>query len=164
MGLRRYAEDTSVPVSRSRDEIDRLLHQWGCSQLQWGTDFAGGRVQLRFLWHHGGASYLARFDLQLPNRAKLEKDPRCQDGRSGGLNERKLAAVLEAAGRQEHRVLLLYLKAAFNAVEAGLTTAETLFLPFLEDRDGRTVAEVALPHLARLHDGSAVRLLTDGDR
>lgn len=34
--MRRYAEDTSVSVGRSRGDIDDLLRAWGCTALQWG--------------------------------------------------------------------------------------------------------------------------------
>jgi hypothetical protein len=64
----------------------------------------------------------------------------------------------------EHRVLLLWIKAAFNAVEAGIVTAEQIFLPFLEGADGKTVSEIAIPRMAELTRGSAGRLLTAGGR
>jgi hypothetical protein len=57
------------------------------------------------------------------------------------------------------RVLLLWLKAALNAVDSGLIDVETIFLPFLEDRNGKTIAEIALPRLGVLLEGSAARLL-----
>jgi hypothetical protein len=40
--------------------------------------------------------------------------------------------------------------------------ADTLFLPWLVGKDGRTVAEVARPRLHELLQGSASRLLGDG--
>ena len=143
-------------MSKSRAEIDALLRGWGCGQLQWSDDFAAGRVRLRFVWAHSGASYLARFDLLLPTDEVLRK-------RAGGWDG-KLRKLQADRGKQEHRVLLLWLKAALNAVESGLVTAETLFLPFLEGADGQTVAEIAVPRMGFLHSEGAGRLLTDGGR
>jgi hypothetical protein len=40
--------------------------------------------------------------------------------------------------------------------------AETIFLSFLEDKHGKTVAEIALPKIGLLLNGSADRLLGDG--
>jgi len=158
--MRRFAEDTSVPVAKSRGEIDRLLREWGAKGIQWSDDFEHDTSTLRFVWTFDGADYLARFTVHLPGRAELQEH--AIDGRTGRVSERKLEQLLNARGKREHRLLLLWLKAALNAVEAGLVTAETLFLPFLEGRDGQTVAEVAVPRLAQLSTGSAMKLLGAG--
>jgi hypothetical protein len=153
----RFAEDTSVPVAKSRGEIDRLLREWGAKGIQWSDDFEHDTSVLRFVWRFEDLDYLARFTVRLPGRAELEEH--AIDGRTGRVSERKLEALLDARGKREHRLLLLWLKAALNAVEAGLVTAETLFLPFLEGRDGQTVGEIAVPRLTELTSGSAIKLL-----
>ena len=158
--MRRYAQDTQVAVAKSRSEIDNLLRTWGCSQCQWSDDWSGGRVQLRFVFERAKVSYLARFDLKLPDRKALEAD--AIDGRSGCVSERKMEKLLADRGKVEHRLLLLWLKGCLNAVEQGLVDAATIFLPFLEGKDGSTVAEVALPQLEALTRGSASRLLGPG--
>ena len=157
--MRRYAEDTKVPIARSREEIVQLLRSWRVDGITWADDFERSRVVLRFVWHRRGGDerYLARFAIQLPDRKALE--PRAIDQRNGTVSEKKLARLMAERGMHEHRVLLLWLRAAFNAVEAGIVSAETLFLPFLEDQEGRTVAEVAIPRLSSLLDGAADRLL-----
>lgn len=155
--MRKYAEDTAVPASKSRGEIDQLLRAWGATGIQWSDDFQTDRVTLRFIWPRGEQRFVARFGLQLPGRAQLE--PEALDGRTGRVSEKKLAALLEGRGRREHRTLLLWLKAALNAVDMGLVSAEALFLPFLEGNDGRTFAEAAVPQLGRLLTGAAERLL-----
>lgn len=158
--MRRYAQDTSVPIGRSRGAIDQLLRDWGCDQLQWSDDYARGRVRLRFVWRRDDVSYVARFDLQLPTDEALRAqavDSRDTSGRR--IAEGKLAKLRAARGQSEHRLLLLWLKAALNAVDAGIVDAAALFLPFLEDKDGATVAEMALPRLGKLLVGTADRLL-----
>ena len=155
--MRRYAESTSVAVSKSRGEIDHLLRAWGAKGIQWSDDFEGDSVTLRFVWVHDGTDYLARFTLGLPAHADLEIA--AIDRRTRRTSQRKLEVLMAARGRREHRLLLFWLKAAMHAVDAGLVTVETLFLPFLEGKDGRTVAEVAVPQLAQLARGSAVKLL-----
>jgi predicted component of type VI protein secretion system len=77
---------------------------------------------------------------------------------------KQLEDYREQRRRQSYRVLLLWLKAALNAVEAGLVSAAAVFLPWLEDAQGQTVAEVALPHIAELMRGSARRLLPEAKR
>lgn len=157
---RRYADGTAVPVARSRGEIDKLLREWGADGIQWSDDFKRDLVQLRFLWTSGERQYLARFAVQLPTAEELE--PQARDGRNGRVSKPRLDKLMADRGKQEHRLLLLWLKAALNAVAAGIVSAETIFLPFFEDADGSTVAEVALPKLAGLLTGGAARLLGAG--
>lgn len=40
---RRYAKDTSVPISRSRAHIETLLRDWGCKRIAWEDDFENRR-------------------------------------------------------------------------------------------------------------------------
>lgn len=158
--MRRYAEDTAVPISRSRGEVDKLLRDWKATGIQWTDDFEHDRVQLRFLWPRGEQRFMARFTLRLPSREELE--PEAKHAQSGRLLPEKLQRLLDERGKREHRVLALWLKAALNAVDAGLVEAEALFLPFLEDRNGKTMAELAMPKLGLLLEGSGARLLGDG--
>jgi hypothetical protein len=158
--MRRYAEDTAVPISRSRGEIDSLLRAWGAQGIQWSDDFEHDRVMLRFVWPRGDQRFMARFVVRLPGRAELE--PEAINQRTRRVSPGKLERLLLERGKREHRVLSLWLKAALNAVDCGLVEAETLFLPFLEDRNGKTVAELALPRLGILLEGSAMKLLAEG--
>lgn len=157
--MRRYAQDTSVSVGKSRGEIDDLLRDWSCDGIRWTDDYRAGRVRLEFLWSREDAQYLARFDLRLPGEEELRR--KSIDLRTRKVSEIKLRKAREAAGRHEHRVLLLWLKAALNAVEAGLVDPAAIFLPFLVGADGRTFADVALPKLPSLINGSAGLLLED---
>lgn len=154
---RRYAQDTSVPIARSRGEIDKLLRDWGAKGIQWSDDYENDRTMLRFVWVFDGVDYMARFVINLPKKESLED--LAIDGRTGDVNENKMRKLMDARGKQENRILLLWLKAALNAVASGMVSAETLFLPFLEGKNGETVAEVALPNLKSLASGSAKKLL-----
>lgn len=155
--MRRFAEDTTVSVTKSRGEIDDLLRAWHCDGIRWTDNFRDGVVTLEFTWSRDGVDYLARFTLQLPTEEEMRT--RAIDLRTRRVSDVKLRKVREAAGRHEHRVLLLWLKAALNAVAAGLIDPATIFLPFLVGRNGQTVAEAALPRLAKLLEGSALALL-----
>lgn len=155
--MRRYAEGTQVPIARSRAEVDKILRDWGADAIQWSDDFRKDQVLLRFLWTWEGQQYVARITLALPTADELSKD--AVDGRSGRVSQGKLQTLMAGRGKQEHRILALWLKAAFNAVDAGIVTAEAIFLAFFEGRDGQTVAEVALPRLPDLLVGNATRLL-----
>jgi hypothetical protein len=155
--MRRYAEDTAVPISRTRGEIDRLLRDWGAEAIAWSDDFRHDSVNLRFVWPKDAARFMARFRLRLPTRKDLEAD--AIDGRTGRVSEIKMTKLLDERGKREHRTLLLWLKGALNAVDLGLVSAEAIFLPFLEGKDGQTVAEVLVPRMGVLLEGSAELLL-----
>ncbi len=130
-------------------------------------DFQDGRVCLHFVWRREDQDYLARFSLGLPTEDQLREQAvdgdqlreQAVDGRSRRFSESKLRKLEDARGRAEHRQLALLLKAAFNAVEAGIIQPEQLFLSFLVGKDGRTVGEVALPRLPKLLSGGASLLL-----
>ena len=154
---RRFAQDTTVPIAKSRGEIDSLLRAWGCGQIQWSDDYERGRVRLQFVWQRQERAYLARFDLQLPSDADLRS--RAKDGRSQKFSEPKYRKLMEGNGRREHRALALFIKAALNAVEDGIISPEQVFLPYLVGRDGRTLAEAAIPRLPQLLAGGDVHLL-----
>jgi len=147
---RRYAQETTVSVGKSRGEIDDLLRSWGCDAIRWTDSFATGQVSIEFIWKREDVAYHARFSLQLPNEAELRKQ--AIDGRTRKPSASKFEKLRQGVGRQEHRLLLLWLKAALNVVDAGIIPAEAIFLPFLVAKDGRTVAETALPRLRLLLD------------
>lgn len=159
--MRRYAEGTSVAVSKSRGEVDKLLREWGADAIQWSDEFKAATATLRFIWTYDENEYLARFTIKLPAEEELKKG--AVDGRTGRVSQTKMETLLRTRGRQEHRILLLWLKAALNAVDCGIVSAEAIFLPFMEGKDGRTVAEIAVPKMAQLLTGSASRLLGTGE-
>lgn len=157
--MRKYAERTQVAISRTREEIARLLTQWGCSGLQWTDDFKVGRAMLQFTWEHDDVQYLARFVITVPSEDKLRAQAR--HAVSGRFLPARFTQLQRDAGRREHRVLFNWIKAALNAVEEGIIEAERIFLPFLVGKDGRTIADVALPNMKKLVGHSAQALLPD---
>lgn len=157
---RRFAEDTRVPVAKSRSEIDGLLRGWGAAGVQWTDDWETSVVTLRFRWPHGSKTFAARMTIKLPSAKDLE--PLAVDNRSGGISERKLDKLLADRGKREHRLLLLLIKSTLNAVDAGVISDVEAFLPYLEGKDGRTVGEVGRERLGLLATGSAAKLLPGG--
>lgn len=145
---RKYASDTSVPVSKSRGEIEKLLRVWGAQQMQWSDDFDGGKAMLRFLWDNEGTQFMARFTVNVPTSEEIKKES--VHATSGKFLQAKYDKAMERRGMVEHRELALLLKAIFVAVDAGLITAEQVFLPFLEDQYGITVSERVLPGLSKI--------------
>lgn len=154
---RKFAQDTKVPISKTRGEIDRLLRQWKASGVQWTDEWDADRVTLRFEWAHDSNNFRARISIGLPGREDFADE--AIDRRSGDLSEAKMEKLLEGRGKQEHRLLLLMLKSLLNAVEAGVISDVEAFLPYLEGQDGKTVGEVGMENILKLTTGSASKLL-----
>jgi hypothetical protein len=157
MTRRKHAQGTKVAIGASRGQIDKLLRDWGVDGIQWTDYFKKDMVQLEFVWEHEGNDYLARIKLGLPTAEDLEDE--AIDGRSGRVSEAKLRKLMAERGKREHRLLRVFLLGAFEAIEAGVISAEQLFLPYLVGADGRTVGEVAEERLPVLLAKSAGNLL-----
>lgn len=158
--MKPYAHKTDVPVSRSRGEIDRILCAWDCDAIQWTDDRREGVVQLRFRWTFEGVPYNARIRLALPPdetlyTARERKEP----WRQRDISDQVMQQRRNQRWRSLHRVLVLGIKARLNEVAAGLWAAPEVFLPYLEGIDGRTIADVAIPHLRQLGSDNARALL-----
>lgn len=158
--MKRFAEDTAVPIAKSRAELEKLLRDWRCDAIRWSDHWHEGRSRLEFTWNHADTLYMARFDITLERDDALRE--RAVDGRTGRPSERKLEQLRDARGRREHRVLVLWIKAALNAVAAGIVAPEAIFLPWLVGKDGRTFGDVAVAQLPKLLAGSAAWLLPVG--
>lgn len=121
---RRFAENTQVPVDRSRMEIERYLQQQGATAF--GTAFDATRALIQFEvkgW---------RVAMSVPLVTQVR-------GRDTPVDDKER--------RRRWRALLATVKAKFIAVESGLVAFEQEFLPYLVKSDGETVYEALRPQL-----------------
>lgn len=65
--MARYAEQTKVPVSRSREELERVLTKYGASAFGYGWD--NGRAVVSF---RAQGRYI-RFAMEIPMKAQEER-------------------------------------------------------------------------------------------
>lgn len=146
---KRAYEETTVAVSKSRDQINSIVQRWGAVGIQWEDDFEKGIAQLRFRWHRDDKNDLvARFRIEVDSEEDLQS--KAVDGRSGQFSKKKYDRLLAARGKREHRVLLNLLKNMFEAIEEGIIPAESVLLPWIEDVDGQTVYDKIAPNLHQL--------------
>jgi len=161
--MRTYAAGTRVGESRSREQIGRLLREFGASGIQWSDEFVPVRsVTLRFIWTHEGVPLTARHRI-IMDYADIEE--RCKHARSGRLLNSKFEREVKNWSNEVHRTLLLFLKGSLYAIANGIIKAEQLFLAMIEDVSGQTVGEIMsekLASLPRLH--ATALLLTNGRR
>lgn len=131
--MRRYAQNTSVPVDRSRAEIERVLVRYGASGFgyQWDrrlvpvvpTPMNGPKVR---------EQEVASIMFQVKDRRVRLDIPMPSDDREV---------------RQRWRAVLLVIKAKLEAVASGISTLEAEFLANIVTGDGMTIGDKLLPRL-----------------
>lgn len=140
MATKRFAEGTTVPVEKTRGEIERLLTRYGATGF--GYMWQGVRQLVAFEAH---GKHL-RFALTLPDRREKRFTHRAdrpwQELTEGAQLERYDAEV-----RRLWRALLLIIKAKLEVVESGIETFEEAFLANIVLADNTTMAEWAIPQL-----------------
>jgi hypothetical protein len=147
-----YAEQTSVPVSRTRAEIEELLMRKGASQFAYMMD--GTKAAIGFAVQ----SRRVRFVVPLPDRA--DKKFFFTPARRNRRTDEEAFREWEQACRSRWRALFLAIKAKLEAVEIGITTFEEEFLAHFVCDDGQTIGEKIIPQIDTNIKGNGQFLLT----
>lgn len=147
---RRYAEGTSVPVEKSKMEIERLLTRYGAAQFFSGWDAEKAVIGFAY------AGRQVRFTLPIPERDQFWTTPTGKPRTSDDAVDK----AWEQAQRQSWRALALVIKAKLEAVEGGITSFEDEFLAHTVLPDGRRVGEAIAPAIEQAYlTGKAPPLL-----
>jgi hypothetical protein len=151
--MTRYAADTSVPVERSRADVERILRRYGASSFAYGWE--GSRSVIQF--DYSGRRMRIVMSMPDPSSAEFQKTP------AGQRRSPSAAQVAwEKACRQRWRAFVLVIKAKLEAVESGITTVEDEFLAWTVLPDGRTFGEWARPQLDAAYSGGSMPALLPG--
>jgi hypothetical protein len=140
-----YAENTSVPVEKSRAEIEKLLSRHKCAKFLAGVDHEEHRATVQFQAHNR----IIKFEISLPNPA----DPKFKKIKNSYLQRTAsgVAKVVEQEERTRWRALLLVIKAKLEAVESGIATFEDEFLAHVLLPNDQTVAQYIGPEVERIY-------------
>jgi hypothetical protein len=154
MTERRYAEATKVSSEASRAEIERVVRRYGATKFVSGWEEE--RAVIGFVVH----GRQVRLILPLPSwddfATKTSRVNQNSPYVTRQLTRPQQEKAHEQASRQSWRALLLIIRAKLEAVEAGIVTFETEFLPHFVLGDGHTVAEHVEPALAAALDSGTV--------
>ena len=145
-----YAAGTSVPVDRSKSEIERVLAKYGADQFVYAIGTPGAMVMFRA---HGRC---IRFIVPIPTRDDIQPPKKV---RWGTTDDSVIQKRLDQEGRRRWRALLLCIKAKLEAVASGIATFENEFLPYtLISTPGgkRTVAEALGPTIEKALTADAI--------
>ena len=137
--MAKYAENTGVSSSRSRDEIERTLAKYGATQFAYA--WQGNAAMIGFVLN----GKQVRLVLPLPDRQAREFTH--TPGRGLLRSPAQQEEAYEQAVRQKWRALALVVKAKLEAVESGISVFEREFFSDIVLPDGRTVGEYVLPQI-----------------
>lgn len=148
-----YASDTSVPVDRSKSEIERLLRRYGAAEFASGWSDEKAQALIGFAFNGKRVQFL----LPLPTLKECSTTDKGR-ARRGGAAE----AARDQEERRRWRALGLLIKAKLEAVATGITIFEEEFLAHIVVRGGRTIGRMLLPTLAEACDTGKLPPLLPG--
>ena len=123
--------------SKSRDEITKMLRQFGCESVGFMDDFEDQSVILAFK-HRGRAVHLrasARGWAQL----WLKENP-WRDTRKSSRVDYEQAALRQGL-LAVNSILRDWVKGQVTAIECGVLSFEAVFMPYMLTSDGRPLIE-----------------------
>lgn len=141
MSQRTPFEDTSVSVSRSQEQIRKMLKDAGAEGVQFSEEW-GERpaYYVRFLWRMAPADEDGIGVVQAV-RLKVVALPEKHKG---------VVKTAEQRERQAWRGIAHYLEGTLKAATFGLLRFEDIFLSFMElEPMGRTLGESVIPQIER---------------
>lgn len=135
--MARYANETEVPIEKSKHHIESLLRQHGADAYHTGWD------QTRDIIEFGWQGKQIRFVLPRPKR---EDFSRTRQNRSRTASQ--ITQAIEQADRQRWRALYLVVRAKLEAVEAGIAVFEEEFMAFIVvPGKNQTIGEIMIPRI-----------------
>jgi hypothetical protein len=144
-----YASGTTVPVERSRAEIDTVLAKAGASSVGILNDSEKGIAVVAFALHG------ARFRIEVPLPTDADALPRARkirgwQWRTQSAKDDWVRAERDQLTRERWRAVLLLIKSKLEIVRIGLSSFEREFLADMVLPDGRTAAETIGPYMRDL--------------
>ncbi len=128
---RKYAQYTTIEVSKSQADIQELLRKYRATAFICGYDESTGSQAIGFTV----SGYRVRISMDIQKEKQEE--------------------------RRMWRSLLLVIKAKLEAVESEISTVEKEFLAWVVTENGQTVGDMLLPQLEQLtHSSKMPKLLT----
>jgi hypothetical protein len=134
-----YASGTSVPVERSRAEIESLLKKYGATKFASGWD--EGKAVIAFEMN----ARRIRFEVPVPPVELFRTKEKWGSVRKVPDAEAERARDQEM--RRRFRAFLLVVKAKLEAVASNVSSFETEFLAFVVLPNGATVGQWLVPQI-----------------
>lgn len=146
--MRRYAENTAVPVERSRAELEGLLRKAGATGFvsTWDDDQGIDRMIFRL------SGRMIRIEVTHPNPVDHQSSPTGRHRKNA-----KARVFAEKEYRRRWRAQLLLAKAKLEVIADGLSTVEREFLADMLLPSGATLGEEMIPRIAEAYETGVMR-------
>lgn len=141
-----FAENTTVPVARSQEEIKRTLTKYGATGFLFGE--SGGQAMVGFEMKQRRV----KFTLDLPIYGKTMETKYVK------MSQTKC----EQKTRTSWRGLLLAIKAKLECQASGISTFEQEFMAHIVMPNGQTIGEAILPQIEESYKTGAMPPLLGG--
>jgi len=141
--MAKYAENTQVPVDRSKAEIERILDRYGADQFMYGI-----RDDAAMIMFHAH-NRIVRFVIPLPD--KRNKDIK-QTPTGRARSSSMVIQEYEKECRRRWRALVLSIKGKLEAVETGIMTFEEEFMANIVLPNDQTVSDFMIPQIAQAYN------------
>lgn len=146
----KYASETTVSPAKSRAEIEDTLKRYGA------TGFMNGFNAEKAIIAFEARGRRIKFVLPLPDFASFKSYTRKGSHWATQRTEAQQRAAFEQAERQVWRALALCIKAKLESVESGIESFEEAFMAHIVLPNGQTMADHALPLIARSYDDNTM--------
>lgn len=138
--MSKYAIGTTVSEDRSRVELERVLLKYGCNKLGVMTDLDNDVSVVMFEYN----GWPVKMVVPMPSRDDKEFIE-TETGRE--RSESVASKAWEQARRQRWRVIVLMVKAKFEAILAGSASFEREFMSYFVLPGGRDVGDEIMDKL-----------------
>lgn len=136
-----FMETTSISPVKTASEITTLLIESGARQISLQYDEKGALIGLCFVLVVRGMPFPFQMPVRVSPVAEHFKARRVKAHGKYGAQKFEAADKLQAE-RVAWRQLLRWIQAQLAMIGVGMVSAEEIFLPYLQNPDGRTVYEM----------------------
>lgn len=150
----RYAKNTKVAASRSRDEIERIVTRYGASGFAYA--WKGKNAMVSFMFN--GLQISHKIEMPDVDDPEFTQTPTGRYCKSQEIIQKKW----EQATRQKWRALALVVKAKLEAIDSGISSMEDEFLAWIVTPDGKQIRDHVLGYLDDYRKGNMPKLLMPG--
>lgn len=132
-----YAQQTEVPIERSKAEIERMITKHGADRFMSGSDKSHAFIAFQC------RGKMVKFVLPLPDRQDRQflRTPVRHNLRTPD----EAYQAWEQACRSKYRALCLCIKAKLESIDQGITSFEAEFLAHFVLPSGQSFGDYAIP-------------------
>ena len=147
-----YAESTTVPIHKTRSELEHVVTKHGATGYMSGWDTQGDSAFVYFVAR--GRHVMFRLSMPDANEDQFWKTP----ARGTKRSTEQARRAYDQECRRRWRALLLVIKAKLEAVETGIVEFDDEFMAHIRLPDGSTVGERMKPQIASAYEGENMPL------